>query len=196
MKIEIIPVWKAVTPELADELVAFWRDNQAIAAEGIARRRSEQVVCIARDEKGALCGVGTAMLKVLPRLRQPMYYFRQFFAKSLRGQHHFIPFYQACKQALEDYNAGLKKPEALGVLVELENSKISSAYRHAYEPDFDMTFIGYSPRGLQLHVSYFKGAVLLPPTPVRMPAAIPPGARARKRVMPMQPNARHGNVRN
>ncbi|RZA13151.1 MAG: hypothetical protein EOP93_20745 [Lysobacteraceae bacterium] len=190
MKFDIIPVWKQVTPELTEELVAFWKDNNAIAADGIARRRSEQVICVARDEKGEICGVGTAMVRILPRLRQPMYYFRQFFAKRVRGQQHFIPFYQECRRVLEEANAGTKKPEALGLLVEVENSKLSSAYKHAYEPDFEMTFIGYSPRGMPLYVSYFKGVVLLPPSPVRMPAAIPPGARARKRVMPMQPTAR------
>jgi hypothetical protein len=37
----------------------------------------------------------------------------------------------------------------------------------AYEPAADSTFIGYSPRGLQLRVSYFEQAQLLPLTPVR-----------------------------
>ena len=49
------------------------------------RGAREQAVCIARDEAGAICGVGTAVVRCCPRLRQPMYYYRQFFAKSLRG---------------------------------------------------------------------------------------------------------------
>ena len=69
MKIEIVPVWKALSPELAAELVAFWRDQNAIQNEAAATRRTEQAVCIARDADGALCGVATAMIKVLPRLR-------------------------------------------------------------------------------------------------------------------------------
>ncbi|QIL19493.1 hypothetical protein [Thermomonas sp. HDW16] len=167
MKISIAPVWKEMTPDLVEELVDFWRDNKAIEDPAIAKRRAAQVVCIARDENGALCGVGTALIKVLPRLRQPMYYYRQFFAKALRGQHQELAFYQQCKQVLQGYNQGLKKPESLGLLVEVENSKIAAAYKRAYEPSFDATFIGYSPRGLQLRVSYFDDAQLLIPVPLR-----------------------------
>lgn len=173
MKIEIIPVWKQVTPALAQELVAFWRDNQAIGNAAEAEQRTAQVVCIARDKQGTLCGVGTAVVKIIPRLRQPTYYYRQFFAKALRGQHHELPFFQRCKQVLAEYNAGLERPESLGILLEIENAKIAAAYKRAVEPGFDAIFIGYSPRGLQLRVSYFDDALLQVPARVRVqtPAA-------------------------
>ena len=167
MKIEMLPVWKQVTPELARELVAFWRDNKAISDESAATRRVEQAVCIARDEAGALCGVGTAMVKVLPRLRQPTYYYRQFFARSLRGRQQELAFFLRCKQLLQDYNGNLPRPESLGMLLEIENAKIAAAYRRAVEPGFDAVFIGYSPRGLPLRVSYFDNARLLPPAPIQ-----------------------------
>ena len=193
MKIEIVPVWKALSPELAAELVAFWRDQNAIQNETAATRRTEQAVCIARDADGALCGVATAVVKVLPRLRQPMYYYRQFFAKAMRGRHQLIPFYQQARQILQDYNASLERPESLGILIETENSKLPSAYKHAHEPAFAATFIGYSPRGTHMYVSYFDGAVLLAPTPLRRPAlaarnAIPDPTR-------IQPASRRGNAR-
>ena len=189
----MLPVWKQVTPELAQELVAFWRDNKAISDESAATRRVEQVVCIARDEAGALCGVGTAVVKVLPRLRQPMYYYRQFFAKGLRGQHQELAFYQRCKQVLQDYNRGLGQAESLGILLEIENAKIAAAYKRAIEPGFDAVFIGYSPRGLQLRASYFDNAVLLPPAPVRAPAVASRGDGTRSNNAPSLP--RHGNGR-
>ncbi|MFN4160419.1 MAG: hypothetical protein ACK4FW_00300 [Stenotrophomonas sp.] len=172
MKVEFIPVWKQVTPELADELVAFWREHKAIADESIARQRAQQVVCVARNGKGALCGAGTALLKVIPRLRQPTYYYRQFFAKALRGQHQELAFFQRCKQVLHDYNVGLKQPESLGILLEIENPKIAATYKRAVEPGFDAVFIGYSPRGLQLRASYFDDAVLQAPARVSAPAAV------------------------
>ncbi len=171
MKINIVPAWKQVTPELADELVAFWLENQALGDEASARQRTEQAICVARDENGKLQGVSTGVIRVLPRLRQPMYYYRQFFARSLRGKHQELPFYRHCKQVLQDYNADLPVAESLGILLEIENSKIAAAYKRAIEPGFDAVFIGYSPRGLELRVSYFENAVLLPPVPVRPAAA-------------------------
>ena len=171
MKINIVPAWKQVTPELADELVAFWLENKALGDEASARQRTEQAICVARDENGKLQGVSTGVIRVLPRLRQPMYYYRQFFARSLRGKHQELPFYRHCKQVLQDYNADLPVAESLGILLEIENSKIAAAYKRAIEPGFDAVFIGYSPRGLELRVSYFENAVLLPPVPVRPAAA-------------------------
>lgn len=179
MKVEIQSVWKKVTPALGEELMAFWRGNKAIADDAAAAARATQAVCIARDEAGAICGVGTAVIKVLPRLRQPMYYYRQFFAKSMRGRSQLIPFYQQARKALQEYNASLAKPESLGVLIETENAKLSSAYNHAYEPSFAATFIGYSPRGTHMYVSYFDGAVLQPPAPIRAPVAAAAATTAR-----------------
>jgi hypothetical protein len=193
VNVDFIPVWKQVTPELAQELMAFWRGNKAIADDAAAAARAVQAVCVARDATGTLCGVGTAVVKVLPRLRQPMYYYRQYFAKSLRGQHQELPFYRRAKQILQDHNASLAQPESLGILLELENAKIAAAYKLAHEPAFDATFIGYSPRGLQLRVSWFDGAELLAPAPLPRPAmparnAIPDPTR-------IQPASRRGNGR-
>jgi hypothetical protein len=166
-----VAVWGQVAPELADELCAFWIEHKAIANPAAARARAAQAVCVARDGQGGLAGVATAEIKVLPRLRQPLYYYRQFFARALRGQRQELPFYLEAKRILREHNASLPRPESLGLLLELQNAKIASAYRHAHEPGFEATFIGYSPRGQQLRVSYFEGAVLLPPAvlPSRTP---------------------------
>jgi hypothetical protein len=162
----IEPVWKQVTPALADELVELWRRNHALVNPAQARARAEQAVCVARDATGALCGVGTAIARVLPRLRQPLYYYRQYFAPEIRGQGQAIAFYNKARQVLEAYNAALAAPESLGVLVELENRMLARHYTRAYEPVADSTFIGYSPKGLQLRVSYFPEARLLPAAPI------------------------------
>ena len=172
MKVDIQTVWNNVTPALAEELMAFWRNNKAISDDAVAAKRAMQAVCIARDETDEICGVGTAVIKVLPRLRQPMYYYRQYFAKSMRGRSQLIPFYQQARQALQAHNASLSKPDSLGVLIETENAKLSSAYNHAFEPSFAATFIGYSPRGTHMYVSYFEGAVLQPPAPMRAPVQV------------------------
>lgn len=194
MNAEYIPVWKQVTPELAAELVEFWRENKAIGNEAAAAARAMQAVCIARDEQGALCGVCTAVVKVLPRLRQPMYYFRQYFAQRMRGRNHIQSFHMRAKGILEDFNAALDKPESLGILLELENTKLAKVYNRAHEPAFDSTFIGYSPQGLVLRVSYFKDAVLQAPTPLRAPAAV--GGRGRGTAARPAPSIpRHGNGR-
>lgn len=166
MNVEIVPVWKQLTEGLERELIEFWRDNDAIVDEAQAKRRAMQAVCVVRDGNGVLCGIATAVVRVLPRLRQPMYYYRMFFSPALRGHRQFLPTFLHAKKILQDYNAGLHEPESLGLLLELENGKLGKAYPRAHEPDFGAMFIGYSPRGLQLRVSYFEDAELLPPARV------------------------------
>lgn len=170
---EIIPVWKQVTPELKAELLALWERNNAMRDPAQAAARAEQAVCVGRDEHGALCAVGTAVVRVLPRLRQPMYYYRQFFSQQVRGQKQTVPFFNEARRILQDYNAALSAPESLGLLMELENPLLSARYSAADSGAAGTTFIGYSPRGLQLRVSYFEGATLLPPVQLPRRAAGP-----------------------
>lgn len=157
---EFVAVWKGVTEELAAELTAFWARNRAIPDADRAAARARQAVCIARGADGALVGVGTAVMRILPRLRQPMYYYRQFFSPDFRGQKRTVPFFNFAREVLESYNAALDEPESLGVLLELENAMLASRYIFAHEPAANSTFIGYSQKGLQLRVTYFEGAKL------------------------------------
>jgi len=170
--IELIPVWKQVDAELRAELVAFWREHRAIAAAADARARASQAVCIARDGRGTLVGVSTALPRMVPRLRQPMYYYGNFIAAAHRGQRLAAPFLMRSRSTLQVYNAGLQRPECIGILVELENRPLAAHRNQAHWSDVGFSFIGYSVRGLPLRVSYFDGARLLDPAdvPRRTPA--------------------------
>jgi hypothetical protein len=164
---QVLPAWKQVTPALEQELLAFWQRNNAIAIADASRaaERARQAVCIGRDADGGVCAVGTAVLRTLPRLRQPTYYYRQFFDAAHRGQRQAIPFANQAKAILQAYNAGLERPESLGMLIEVESRQLADRYTLAHEPESGYGFIGYSPRGLVLRVSWFDGATLQPPAP-------------------------------
>jgi hypothetical protein len=162
MSFQATPVWQQVTPELEGELVAFWTRNHVLADGERAQQRAAQAVCIGRDPEGTLCAVGTAVLRVLPRLRQPTYYYRQCFDVSQRGQGQTLAFANRARDILQAYNASLPRPESLGMLVEVENALLAGRYDQAIEPVTGYSFIGYSPRGLVLRVSWFEGATLLP----------------------------------
>jgi hypothetical protein len=168
---EIVPVWNNVTPELSAELIDLWARTGAIAGPVNAIVRAREAVCTARTADGTVCGVGTAVIRVLPRLRQPMYFYRQFFAPEFRGHRQTVPFFLHARQVLQDHNAALAVPESLGVLMELENPQLASRYTRAVEAG--TVFIGYSPRGMPLRVSYFDGAKLLPPAVPRAQAGTP-----------------------
>jgi hypothetical protein len=169
MAFEIVPVWKEIGPELSRELIEMWGRTRAIANAFTAVSRSSQAVCIGRDDHGTIRAVGTAVLRVLPRLQEPLYYYRQYFDPALRGQGHALPFFNRARQVLAGYNAALPAPESLGVLLEVENPWLAAHYARAHIAEADSVFIGYSPRGLQLRASYFEGARLAAKPAVRQP---------------------------
>ena len=177
MAATVTQVWKKVTPELESELVKFWTSNKAIGAEDDAARRAKQVVCIARDDNGAIVGVSTAHPRIVPRLRQPMYYYRNFVAEPARGQQLAPVFLEQSKQALQEYNLGLSKPLCLGVILEIENKGLA-AHRNEAQWKEGFTFIGYSPKGMPLRVWYFEGVRLFAPAPLKKPARQRAAARA------------------
>lgn len=167
MSFKITAVWKKVTPELKQELREFWERNQALATGEQADMRAEQAVCIGRDKDGKICAVGTAQLRILPRLRQPTYYYRQFFDPSIRGQQQTVPFAKRVVKALQEYNAKLPEAESIGLVVELQNKMLAGRYALAHQAEEGFTFIGYSPRNCPMFVTYFEGATLKPPAPLR-----------------------------
>lgn len=165
--IEVTPVWKQVTPELAAELVEFWKANRAIGDTQQAERRADQAIAVARDDAGTICAAATGVLRVLPRLQQPMYYYRTFFAKSMRGQGQVFPLFNRSVEILQQFNRQLEMPESLGLLMELESRYlVAPQLQLAHVKEVDAIFIGYSPRGLPLYVTYFEGARLMKPDQV------------------------------
>lgn len=167
MSLEIFPVWKNITPELEAELVQFWVSNKAIVDEKLAAERAKQVVCLARSEQGGIIGVSTAQPRIVPRLRQPMYYYRNFIVADYRGKQLSMPFLLKSKQVLQDYNLALPEPVCIGIIMELENQSLAAHFNQAHWHLTGFTFIGYSPKGLHLRVWYFEGVRLFPPAPVK-----------------------------
>jgi hypothetical protein len=96
-----------------------------------------------------------------------MYYYRTFCAEQYRGKNTSIPMMKASQQALLDYNLKLEKPNAIGILIEIENNMIAEHYNEAFWPPTGFSFIGYSQRGLILRAYYFPGFVLMKPAPIR-----------------------------
>ena len=127
------------------------------------------MVCLVRSEKGEIVGVSTVQARIVPRLRQPMYYYRNFIVADYRGKQLAVPFLKKTQDVLQEYNLALPKPNCLGIIIELENKSLA-AHRNEAQWKEGFTFIGYSPKGLHLRVWYFDGVKLFPPAPLKKAA--------------------------
>lgn len=160
-------VWRAVDDALCSEIQAFWQAENALPGDEDASARARQAVVVMRDEQGRIAAVSTALRRRVPRLQQHMYYYRTYCAAPHRGRHTMLEILGHSQQALNEYNLGLETPEAIGVLLELENPMLSGRYTEAHNSEMGYTFIGTSQRGFNLFVRYFPGFKLQALPPVR-----------------------------
>lgn len=150
-------VWQKINGQLSAEIMAFWKAESALPADEDAGKRAKQVVVVMRDAVGAIAAISTVAIKRIPRLQQPLYYYRTFCAEQHRGRHTMLDMLSHCQDALKEYNTGLDTPEAIGMLIELESKMLSGRYDEAQNTETGFSFIGQSPRGNNLFVRYFPG---------------------------------------
>ena len=107
---------------------------------------------VVRDEQGALCGACLVQVRVLPRLRQPMYYMRSSGVRVWHGPGD-PELHNATCDALEAYNRTLERPRRWACCSSSKAVFPVVPLQAGVPPEGDSTFIGYSPRGLQMRVS-------------------------------------------
>ena len=163
---EYVNSWQCMAPAEADAVRAFWIREQANVVGPEAVRRVQQAVMRVIDtDSGELAAISTAEPRTIPRLRQPMYYYRCFIGKAWRGRNLPRPLLHHSFDVLEQWSRQHGYP-CIGVLLELENDGFARALQRACWrgwPGVDFVFIGCSRRGLDLRVSYFRGACLQKP---------------------------------
>ena len=154
--------WQRLDAATGEAIRAFWIREQANVAGSEATRRLAEVVAHIVDENGELAAVATVATKVLPRLAQPMYYYRCFVGKAWRTQRLARPLMRHTQKVLEAYARENDYP-CIGILLELENDGFTDTLRRAHWTGLGFSYIGISPRGLDLRVCYFRGARLKTP---------------------------------
>jgi hypothetical protein len=181
---KIETVWLRTTPELEKEIADFWVAEKALPGPGAAAERTKQAVCIARGDGGELIAVCSAEPRFVPRLRQLLYNYRTFVAAAHRGSKLVYPMMLAARKALQEHTLALPKPVCIGMVIEFENQGLGQAYRMAFDEASRFSFLGYSPKGLDMRVSYFDGIDLQGPDDVRAAmkaAGVKPPAEMRRR---------------
>jgi len=159
--------WKQLDAEAGEAIRAFWARESANVEGEEATRRLQQVVAHVLDEAGEIAAVATAAPKILPRLGQPLYYYRCFVGNAWRSGRLVRPLLRHTQRVLDDYARARDFP-CIGVLLELENEGFASTLQWAHWNTTGFSYIGKSPRGLDLRVCYFRGARLKTPQEVQM----------------------------
>ena len=140
-------------------VLEFWRREHALDDEVKAQERLREVVMHATDAAGETTAVCTAVPMTLPRLGQPMYYYRCFVGARWRKTRLVFTLLARAFDALETHARAHAYP-CIGVLLELENERFGKSLRAPVWPGIRFVYAGKSGRGLELRVRYFRGARL------------------------------------
>jgi hypothetical protein len=151
--------WQTHVAENDEAILKFWRRENAIGDDGQAQQRLREVVLDARTPQGEVAGVCTAAPVTLPRLGQPMYYYRCFIGSDWRKTRLVSTLLIRAFEALEDYARNNGYP-CIGVVLELENARFGETLRRPVWPSTGFIYVGKSARGLDLRLRYFRGARL------------------------------------
>lgn len=157
----LVDSWQCMKPAEADAVCAFWHREHANVEGEEARRRVQQVLTRALDTQGNVIAVSTAEPCSVPRLGQPMYYYRCFVGADWRGKEMAIALLRRGFDDLERWATERDFP-CIGILLELENEALAGHLPRAHWHRVGFSFIGRSPRGLDLRVRYFHNAELKP----------------------------------
>jgi len=154
-----VPHWNIASIENDDAVMQFWEREGALANDVKARERLREVVLDARDGDGRLAGVCTVVPMTLPRLGQPMYYYRCFVGKPWRASRLVFKLLVRSFELLEAFARENNYP-CIGVVLELENNRFGETLRSPMWPSTGFIYVGKSGRNLDLRLRYFRGAKL------------------------------------
>lgn len=141
------------------QVLAFWKREGAFNDDAQARARLPEIIAHALDDEGQVIAICTAVACTLPRLAQPMYYYRCFVGKAWRASRLVMKLMLHSKGILEQHAQANDYP-CIGILLELENTRFGETLQRPFWPHTGFTYIGKSQRGLDMRVCYFRGAKL------------------------------------
>ncbi len=141
----------------ADEVLAFWADQDAMPAHEAALR-VHQVLFVGLGPDGQIAGVSTAYLQRSRQLRMTFWYQRIFVAADHRmGNLAFRLLLAGRDHLRESYLSGSDR-RAAGTMVEVQNRGLRGHLVNAtWRSDF--TFVGQNSGGDHMRVHYFPGAL-------------------------------------
>ena len=151
-------VWNNLTPELSEELIAYWLKEEALPTRELAEKRLEQVYAVARDGEQNLCGVCTVFLNFNRRLENSFYYFRTYVSAEHRRSKLGTKLILTTRDELNARYVSGDHRAAIGMIVEVQNAALKQHHTAAIWPATQFVYIGRNQRGDHVRVYYFDGA--------------------------------------
>lgn len=147
-------------PAVGDELVSFW-SGQGALNEAAARQRLAEVVCVLRDESGAVAGANSAFADRVDVVGGRRFWiYRSFIRPDLQDAADAEMTDAAFAALEEEFAATGEGPIGLCVPVPVQRAALRPDAVWDGAPGFH--YAGHADSGDEIRVAYFDGAVIGP----------------------------------
>lgn len=144
-------------PAVADQLVGFWSDQGALT-EAAARQRLAEVVCVLRDEDGAIAGANSVFADRVDLIGGRRFWIYRSLIRPDAGNAGPAMIDAAFKALDEEFSATGEGP--IGLCVLISDPEEMRSRPEAVWPGTSFIYAGYLDDGQQVRISYFEGATV------------------------------------
>ena len=150
----VSPVTGGVSEELGREVAAFWLRQGAIPDAREARRRADELICVARNGVGDIVGVNTAYVSRLRSVEDRYFFYRMFIRPRDRHLHLCSALVRAAVDTLRE--RGVTGTAVKGVVLITENPKLMRESGRRLLNHLGWRHAGADPRGLDIWTIEFE----------------------------------------
>lgn len=149
--------WKKLS--LGDQLMLkdFWRSRNLMTDDDIEKRVHQAVVLI-KNRDNNIVGVSTVFRTYFEQLKSEVYVYRCYIDPKFRAPGLDVMLTIKTKEFLESELRKMDGVVPVGLLAVIQNESMIRNWTKAIWPDVDMVYIGDTPEGYHLRISYFMHA--------------------------------------
>ena len=153
-------MWRKSHSDIAEEIIALWKQLNPDMSENDAAQRLTQLVYVAKNENNQVVGIATAFKSHIKQLNNYLYAFRVMIVPAYRIPGLATKLTVMTRDFLEGIHHEESTDRCIGIITLIENEGMKLARREAVFPDSGLTYIGNTANGSHIRVYYFKGALI------------------------------------
>ena len=158
-----IDAFDSADAEAVEDVLALWRQERAVTGAE-AQRRVHEVLLVARTvDGGQVVGVTTTPLHHSTRLGMDLWYLRVFVAEAHRQSNLAVHLAVRGRDLLQERFVSGEDRRGAGLITDVQSDALVRSQPEAVWRRTKLTYIGDNPRGEQVRVRYFPGALAPPP---------------------------------
>ena len=151
-------VWQQVDAQVQADAIAMWRGLRALPP-GTEEDRTKSL-CIVAYVGADLIGVSTIGLRQVDLVRSRFGFFRCLVVPEYRQQSVATELAVRCLKALAAWSEENPQENVKGMGAIIESALLTEKSRQPVWPKTGLTVVGYTPKGEQIRLAWFKHARL------------------------------------